>query len=256
MKNKTNQNNINPGIGYRVYADKAFMDFLRPMREEKFTKMDAYCYLLDKALANASSNSTDGKPSCENPFVITVTNLAETWNWHRATVRSFLDELVSRDRMTRRAQTKSYLISMKLGSFNPVLGCPYAVVIDDSKDVAAISTSSSGQMSTSEQDRLYDYSDEDMLHIFFCYMASMPNAYEILAKDKPVNLLHAFNVTFCNDPQKHQLAVSILARSMQQSIAPGHDADISKLSEKEGELLDRIYLRYICRRCATANCNS
>jgi hypothetical protein len=274
MKRKLKSKSNNSDIGYRLYADKAFMDFLRPMHEEKFTKMDAYCYLLDKAVANAqdceSSKPTGMQQAAEVPFVITITDLAERWHWHRATVRGFLNDLVSRGRMVKKAQPKSYLVTMKLSACNAGMGCPYALILDDTDEVASLSTKLSGQMTASSEDAAsvqpvvgeataepqQNFSVEDMLDSFFTYMACNPHGYDVLAQQRPTNLLKSFNCRFSSDPDKHQAAVSILARSLKTATPPCQDEAVSVMSDAERDLLDRIYLRYICRRCATANYNN
>ena len=83
-------------INYRIIADKELLEFLRSEEEDRFSKMDALCDLLDKAAGeNRESLTYFGTAVTlrKGQFVTTVSNLARQWKWHRATTRSFLDAL-------------------------------------------------------------------------------------------------------------------------------------------------------------------
>ena len=103
---------------YRILVDKPLLDFLRPRIEGKFSKLDAYCFLLDKAVAEADNQrmqdvrkNSDDKWTLK-PFEVTVTDLAKTWNWHRATTRKFLNELAEMGMLKKEALQKSCIIQM------------------------------------------------------------------------------------------------------------------------------------------------
>lgn len=104
--------------GYRIIVDKPLLDFLRPKAEGKFSKLDAYCFLLDKAAAERANPQipdvhTDVKDKCTlRPFEVTVTDLAKTWNWHRATTRKFLNELADMGMLKKESLQKSCIIQM------------------------------------------------------------------------------------------------------------------------------------------------
>lgn len=83
-------------INYRIIADKELLEFLRSDEEERFSKMDALCDLLDKASGESRDSLTYFGTTVtlrKGQFVTTVSNLARQWKWHRATTRSFLDAL-------------------------------------------------------------------------------------------------------------------------------------------------------------------
>ena len=109
---------------YRILVDKPLLDFLRPRIEGKFSKLDAYCFLLDKAVAEADNQrmqdvrkNSDDKWTLK-PFEVTVTDLAKTWNWHRATTRKFLNELVVMGMLKKEALQKNCIIEMCVSAGN------------------------------------------------------------------------------------------------------------------------------------------
>ena len=118
MKDKEMNQPIIREQDYRIIVDKPLLDFLRPKAEGKFSKLDAYCFLLDKAAAERANRQipdvhTDVKDMCTlKPFEVTVTDLAKTWNWHRATTRKFLNELADMGMLIKESQQRSCIIQM------------------------------------------------------------------------------------------------------------------------------------------------
>lgn len=102
-------------INYRIIADKELLEFLRSEEEDRFSKMDALCDLLDKAAGeNRESLTYFGTAVTlrKGQFVTTVSNLALQWKWHRATTRSFLDALEGFGMARIDAHKKFFLITM------------------------------------------------------------------------------------------------------------------------------------------------
>jgi len=102
-------------INYRIIADKELLEFLRSEEEDRFSKMDALCDLLDKAAGeNRESLTYFGTAVTlrKGQFVTTVSNLARQWKWHRATTRSFLDALEGFGMARIDAHKKFFLITM------------------------------------------------------------------------------------------------------------------------------------------------
>lgn len=110
--------------GYRILVDKPLLDFLRPRTEGKFSKLDAYCFLLDKAVAESDNPQMQDVHKESNnkwtlkPFEVTVTDLAKIWNWHRATTRKFLNELAEMGMLKKEALQKSCIIEMYVSAGN------------------------------------------------------------------------------------------------------------------------------------------
>ena len=102
-------------INYRIIADKELLEFLRSDEEERFSKMDALCDLLDKASGESRDSLTYFGTNVtlrKGQFVTTVSNLARQWKWHRATTRSFLDALEGFGMARIDAHKKFFLITM------------------------------------------------------------------------------------------------------------------------------------------------
>ena len=118
MKNEIKNQPVIREQSYRILVDKPLLDFLRPRTEGKFSKQDAYCFLLDKAMAEAENpqmqdvHKDSNKKWTLKPFEVTVTDLAKTWNWHRATTRKFLNELAEMGMLKKEALQKSCIIQM------------------------------------------------------------------------------------------------------------------------------------------------
>ena len=118
MKNEIKNQPVIREQGYRILVDRPLLDFLRPRTEGKFSKLDAYCFLLDKAVAETDNpqmqdvrKDSDDKWTLK-PFEVTVTDLAKTWNWHRATTRKYLNELAVMGMLKKEALQKSCIIEM------------------------------------------------------------------------------------------------------------------------------------------------
>ena len=118
MKNEIKNQPVIRKQDYRILVDKPLLDFLRPRTEGKFSKLDAYCFLLDKAVAESDNPQMQDVHKESNnkwtlkPFEVTVTDLAKTWNWHRATTRKFLNELAEMGMLKKEALQKSCIIQM------------------------------------------------------------------------------------------------------------------------------------------------
>lgn len=102
-------------VNYKIIADKELLEFLRPDEEEKFSKMDALCDLLDKASGEKREKLVYFGTALtlrKGQFVTTVSNLARQWKWHRATARGFLDALEDFGLARIDAHKKFFLITM------------------------------------------------------------------------------------------------------------------------------------------------
>ena len=86
MKMKNNQK-----IPVSILADREVFEYLKEKGDERKTRTEAYCDLLDKSLAGFVSPFLRKKAYVLHPNQchLTVSDLASEWHWHRATVRSF-----------------------------------------------------------------------------------------------------------------------------------------------------------------------
>ena len=92
-----------------VLAQMEVFDYLKEKVGERKTRTEAYCDLLDKAMAGFVSSYLRRQDYELRPCQchVTVSDLAVEWRWHRATVRSFLDTLESFGLLTRIRLPKS-----------------------------------------------------------------------------------------------------------------------------------------------------
>ena len=102
---------------YGMENDMALLQFLRSKNTERFTKLDAFCYLIGKMSgqdkAHKGDSSKDISPLCQGEFTGSISELANDWHWHRATVRSFLDGLESLGVIKRELQGRDYTFILR-----------------------------------------------------------------------------------------------------------------------------------------------
>lgn len=90
------------------------LEFLKERSGVRQSKLEAYLDLVDKAsvqyipkdLCRQEFTLSDGQ------FVITITELAECWHWHRATVRTFIEQLEKMGQIAVTRLTKSQIITI------------------------------------------------------------------------------------------------------------------------------------------------
>ena len=118
MKMKNNQK-----IPVSILADREVFDYLKEKGDDRKTRTEAYCDLLDKSLAGFVSPFLRKKDYVLQPNQchLTVSDLASEWHWHRATVRSFLDTLEALGQLERIRLAKSVVITMPLRTGTPAM---------------------------------------------------------------------------------------------------------------------------------------
>ena len=97
-----------------VMADTPLFLYFKEKTGDRKTKVEAYCSLLDKASKGFVSkflrhHEYQLQP---NQCHVTITDLASEWQWHRATVRSFLDKIESFGLIIREVLPKSIVITI------------------------------------------------------------------------------------------------------------------------------------------------
>lgn len=101
---------------YQIKADKFLLEYLRPRTTDRTSKLDAFCDLMNMAMSkDAQSEETRFGTTVhlhQGQFTVTVTDLAKKWNWHRVTVKSFLDKLVAMNYADMYSEGKFFVITM------------------------------------------------------------------------------------------------------------------------------------------------
>ena len=101
-----------------VKQRQQLIDYLKEKVGERKTRTEAYCDLLDKAMAGFVSSYLRRQDYELRPCQchVTVSDLAVEWRWHRATVRSFLDAMEAFGLLKRIKLIKSIVITMTVQS--------------------------------------------------------------------------------------------------------------------------------------------
>lgn len=134
---------------YRIIATGELLEYLSPKEDKRYSKMDAFIYLLDKtACGTQRSFSHDGQTETllEQQVAVKVTKLAEAWGWHRETVRNFLQTLEKMDAIRVRSEAKCSIITFNL--FSTGDNAPYSHPMSD--DEVLISRWICGHIATEE----------------------------------------------------------------------------------------------------------
>jgi hypothetical protein len=101
---------------YQIKADRFLLEYLRPRTTDRTSKLDAFCELMNMAM-NKDNPSKETRFGItvhlhQGQFTVTVTDLAKKWNWHRVTVRSFLDKLVAMNYADMYSEGKFFVLTM------------------------------------------------------------------------------------------------------------------------------------------------
>ena len=94
----------------------SLLEFLKERSGIRLSKLEAYLDLVDKAsvqyipkdLCKQEFSLSNGQ------FVITITELAGCWHWHRATVRTFIEQLEKMNQISVTRLTKSQIITIPM----------------------------------------------------------------------------------------------------------------------------------------------
>lgn len=105
-----------PKENIKVNLSVGFLASLQDRHNERYSKHEAFCYLLDKACERYLPKSIKKEVADlmgDFQFITTKTQLAEDWHWHRATVRQFLEKLTEHGLINcKEFDTKYTIITM------------------------------------------------------------------------------------------------------------------------------------------------
>jgi hypothetical protein len=149
----------------KLAEDMALLDFLKEKDGERLTRIEAYLDLMRRA-----STQYVPKDLCKQEFtlhqnqcVITLSGLAEIWHWHRATVRTFLEQLEQMNRIQIIRLTRSEIVSFEeYNSWNELSPIEQCLEDFEQKLSDVLARWKSGDLSTKdcgkECERLYNAS--------------------------------------------------------------------------------------------------
>ncbi len=92
-----------------------FFHYLQERPRERFSRFEAYIYMVDKACSGYRPKNIEEKwvPAIgDGQFFTTKTELAADWHWHRATVRDFLSKLTEFGCLVMEEHLKGILCTM------------------------------------------------------------------------------------------------------------------------------------------------
>lgn len=146
----------------------SLLEFLKERSGIRLSKLEAYLDLVDKAsvqyipkdLCKQEFSLSNGQ------FVITITELAGCWHWHRATVRTFIEQLEKMNQISVTRLTKSQIITIPMLAETPAVS-PIDAALDvfRQKMRTVLDGWRSGKMSVSacasECEQLYEDATEE-----------------------------------------------------------------------------------------------
>lgn len=147
----------------------SLLEFLKERSGIRLSKLEAYLDLVDKAsvqyipkdLCKQEFSLSNGQ------FVITITELAGCWHWHRATVRTFIEQLEKMNQISVTRLTKSQIITIPMLAETPAASpIDTALEVFRQKMRTALEGWRSGKMSASacasECEQLYEDATEEV----------------------------------------------------------------------------------------------
>lgn len=116
MTKKTNMKKlVRPG---KSHTQLPLLDLLKEHSSERTSKLEAYLELVDLASVQYVPKDLRKEDYALQPnqFVTTITELADCWHWHRATVRTFIEQLEAAGQISVKRLTRSQIISVPICS--------------------------------------------------------------------------------------------------------------------------------------------
>lgn len=104
---------------YNITMSSQLLKFLQDTSSvdaNRFSKLDAYIYLLESATASPMEVRISGESVTlsKGQLVSSFSELAEVWNWHRGNVRMFIQSLINLGAVTTERVSKKLIITLPL----------------------------------------------------------------------------------------------------------------------------------------------
>ena len=250
-------------------ADRSLLEYLKPKSEDRFSKLEAYCDLLNRASSGAfvAANGERQEELVPGQFVASISELARKWKWQRATVRSFVEGLVALGQLSYKPFVKSYIFTVNLQQRLSL----YVDSADDVLDFCCmqfarfIKGRSSAREVADSYDRYYAMKMEVarqqgqggipvrhvLRHQAYMFNELASAVYHLLNRedDVPEELSDSVTLLFGRDHlwDWHRVidALGILTVSLRDNVKPSYmDAVVKNYTKAEVTLLDCIYEHY------------
>ena len=144
--------NDNPRSG-RIIVRMSLLEFLKEKSDQRWSKLEAFLDLVDKASVQYIPKELykQDVSLSEGQFSITITELADCWHWHRATVRTFIEQLEEMHLIEVNRLPKSQIITFPaLAATSSSSPIDEALVEFRQKMQSALSEWRSGKMSATD----------------------------------------------------------------------------------------------------------
>ena len=144
--------NHNPRSG-RIIVRMSLLEFLKEKSDQRWSKLEAFLDLVDKASVQYIPKELykQDVSLSEGQFAITITELADCWHWHRATVRTFIEQLEEMHLIEVNRLPKSQIITFPaLAATSSSSPIDEALVEFRQKMQSALSEWRSGKMSATD----------------------------------------------------------------------------------------------------------
>ena len=83
----------NEPTAYQIRISSALLEYLKPEKENKYSKMAAFRDLLEQSVSADKQRPSSCSPLLKGQAAVTVSGLSKQWNWHRTTVSRFISAL-------------------------------------------------------------------------------------------------------------------------------------------------------------------
>ncbi|MCD8393833.1 MAG: hypothetical protein LUC85_03240 [Bacteroidales bacterium] len=119
---------------------RPLLDFLQPNPQKSHSRWDAFHDLIMRAVSSPGHTVQFGQEFNLVPgeFVVTLTELANTWHWSRVTVRSFIKSLCDLGQLVVTSYTKCSVFDLVSLRFQWGEGAHPAGLLDDSSELKQI----------------------------------------------------------------------------------------------------------------------
>ena len=137
----------------RIIVRMSLLEFLKEKSDQRWSKLEAFLDLVDKASVQYIPKELykQDVSLSEGQFAITITELADCWHWHRATVRTFIEQLEEMHLIEVNRLPKSQIITFPaLAATSDASPIDEALVEFRQKMQSALSEWRSGKMSATD----------------------------------------------------------------------------------------------------------
>lgn len=88
------------------------IDCLKTKTNHKYSRYDAFVWLVEKISCNNKNYNTPKAPVKSNDFTASYIRLADEWKWTRQTVQKFIEELVQLSIISIKRQGNTFAFSL------------------------------------------------------------------------------------------------------------------------------------------------